>query len=382
MDSGLRGRPGSKRVLRDRLGQTVKDLDYLAAPDFGDDVELSIDLRLQFQAYSELQAAVEYHGAASGSLVAVDVDTGEVLALVNGPSYNPNDTDDRDFAAMRNRVITDIYEPGSTLKPFAVLAALETGRYTTRTEIDTSPGYVMVGRKLVKDRVDKGRLTLGGIIAESSQVGIAKVALDLGERDVYDVLARAGIGELPGTGLPGETSGALSDRDLDKPIARATLAYGYGVTVSPLQLAQGYLTLATGGVRRQLGVIRGLPQPTDRRVFDEADVRAVIRMMQGVTTEDGTAPKARVNGFAVAGKTGTARKAIVGGYDDTRHVAFFAGMAPVDDPKVVVVVVIDEPKGEFIGGGEVAAPVFSRVVSRSLRLMGIAPRTDRRADAA
>ena len=373
MDENLRGSPGSKRVQRDRLGNVIRDLDFYVAPEFGKDVRLSIDLRLQFQAYRELLSAVKYHQAISGSLVVLDVDSGDVLALVNEPSYNPNDFRDRNFSSMRNRVITDVYEPGSTVKPFAVLAALETEKFSRDSEIDTAPGYFMVGRKLIKDPINRGRLSFSEIIAKSSQVGISKIALSIGERDVYDVLSRSGLNELPGTGLPGETTGLLSDRDLDKSVVRASLAYGYGVTASPLQLAQSYLTIATGGIRRQLKLIDGLPTEKDRRVFDEGFTRSIMEMMHGVVTEEGTAPKARISGFNVAGKTGTSRKAMAGGYDENRHVALFAGFAPASEPKVVVVVVINEPKGEAVGGGQVAAPVFARVVARSLRLIGVMP---------
>ncbi|MFP6822276.1 MAG: penicillin-binding transpeptidase domain-containing protein [Pseudomonadales bacterium] len=373
MDHVLRGVPGSKRVLTDRRGQRVRDLDFYDAPDFGDDVELSIDLRLQFLAYRELKSAVEHSGARSGSVVTLDVTTGDVLALVNQPSYNPNRVGARDFDGMRNRAITDLYEPGSTAKPFAILAALETGRYWPDTVIDTAPGYLMVGRKLIEDPLNRGQLTLAEVLARSSQVGVAKIALGLEGSHLYDVFHRSGLGSIPATGLPGEVSGLLTDRDIDNPIVRASLAYGYGVTVSAMQLAQSYLTIASGGVRRQVNLIRGLPRASEERVFEESDVVSLLRMMEGVASSKGTAPKAQVPGFAVAGKTGTSRKVTSGTYDDTRHVALFAGIAPSRDPKVVVVVIINEPLGEHVGGGEVAAPVFARILARSLRILGVAP---------
>jgi len=373
MDHVLRGVPGSKRVLTDRRGQRVRDLDFYDAPDFGDDVELSIDLRLQFLAYRELKSAVEHSGARSGSVVTLDVTTGDVLALVNQPSYNPNRVGARDFDGMRNRAITDLYEPGSTAKPFAILAALETGRYWPDTVIDTSPGYLMVGRKLIEDPLNRGQLTLAEVLARSSQVGVAKIALGLEGSHLYDVFHRSGLGSIPATGLPGEVSGLLTDRDIDNPIVRASLAYGYGVTASAMQLAQSYLTIASGGVRRQVNLIRGLPRASEERVFEESDVVSLLRMMEGVASSKGTAPKAQVPGFAVAGKTGTSRKVTSGTYDDTRHVALFAGIAPSRDPQVVVVVIINEPLGEHVGGGEVAAPVFARILARSLRILGVAP---------
>ena len=373
MDHVLRGVPGSKRVLTDRRGRRVRDLDFYDAPDFGDDVELSIDLRLQFLAYRELKSAVEHSGARSGSVVTLDVTTGDVLALVNQPSYNPNRVGARDFDGMRNRAITDLYEPGSTAKPFAILAALETGIYRADTIIDTTPGYLTVGRKLIEDPVNRGQLTLAEVLAKSSQVGVTKIALGLEGSHLYDVFHRSGLGSIPATGLPGEVSGLLTDRDIDNPIVRASLAYGYGVTVSAMQLAQSYLTIASGGVRRQVNLIRGLPRASEERVFEESDVASLLRMMEGVASSKGTAPKARVPGFAVAGKTGTSRKVTSGTYDDTRHVALFAGIAPSRDPQVVVVVIINEPLGEHVGGGEVAAPVFSRILARSLRILGVAP---------
>ena len=373
MDHVLRGVPGSKRVLTDRRGQRVRDLDFYDAPDFGDDVELSIDLRLQFLAYRELKSAVEHSGARSGSVVTLDVTTGDVLALVNQPSYNPNRVGARDFDGMRNRAITDLYEPGSTAKPFAILAALETGRYWPDTVIDTAPGYLMVGRKLIEDPLNRGQLTLAEVLARSSQVGVAKIALGLEGSHLYDVFHRSGLGSIPATGLPGEVSGLLTDRDIDNPIVRASLAYGYGVTASAMQLAQSYLTIASGGVRRQVNLIRGLPRASEERVFEESDVVSLLRMMEGVASSKGTAPKAQVPGFAVAGKTGTSRKVTSGTYDDTRHVALFAGIAPSSDPQVVVVVIINEPLGEHVGGGEVAAPVFARILARSLRILGVAP---------
>ena len=334
---------------------------------------LSLDLRLQFLAYRELKSAVEHNRAESGSLVMLDVDTGEVLALVNQPSFNPNTFDGRQASDVRNRAITDTYEPGSTVKPLAMLAALESGRFSENSVVDTSPGYFMIGRKLIEDPINRGRLSMAEVLIKSSQVGVAKVALTLGERDVFDVYARAGLGDVPGTGLPGETVGKLTDVDLDKPIARAALAYGYGLMVSPLQLALSYLTLATGGMHRSVTVFRQTAVGPAVRVFDERHVRSIVTMMEGVVSASGTAPKAGVLGYRVAGKTGTVRKVSAHGYDDERHVAFFAGFAPVGTPKIVVVVVLNEPRGDAGGGGEVAAPVFSRVVARALRVLGIAP---------
>ena len=372
-DEHLKGRPGKKVVLRDRPGNTIKDLEYVSAPRFGNDLTLSLDLRLQFLAYRELKSAVRSHRATSGSMVMLDVTTGEVLALVNQPSYNPNEPSTRHSAGMRNRAVTDLYEPGSTIKPFTALAALESGKFRPDSMIETAPGYFRVGRNLIQDPVDRGTISLEIALKKSSQVGLAKVALALDERAVFDVLSRAGIGEYLGTGMPGETAGVLTDSQLDKPIVRATLAYGYGLAISPLQLAQAYLTLATGGVRLPVSIIRQNQIPTAERIFEASLVRDVVGMMEGVTDREGTAPKARIKGFRVAGKTGTIRKVGANGYDDNRHAAWFAGMVPASNPRIVSVVLINEPRGEAKGGGEVAAPVFGRVMARAMHLLGGSP---------
>ena len=372
-DAHLRGIAGRKKVLKDRRGQIVRDLEYVAAPQLGNDLRLSLDLRLQFFAHRELKSAVEHHGAVSGSVVMLDVRTGEILALVNQPAFNPNGISRIDQQAMRNRAITDMYEPGSTVKPLTIVAALESGRFSPNSIVDTAPGFVRVGRKIIEDPVDRGRISLREVLEKSSQVGIAKVALKLEQRAVFDVFTRAGFGTYPGSGLPGEVAGRMSDAELNNPIVRATMAYGYGISVTPLQLAQAYLGLASMGHSLPVTILRRDTRPTSVRVFDERDVRTLVGMMQGVATETGTAPKARVAGYKVAGKTGTTRKVGAAGYDDSRHVAFFAGLAPVKEPRIVVVVVVNEPKGERIGGGEVAAPVFARIVARALRVLGVEP---------
>ncbi|MDE0692229.1 MAG: penicillin-binding transpeptidase domain-containing protein [Gammaproteobacteria bacterium] len=370
-NSVLSGEPGTKRVLRDLPGNTVKEL-LLDSPEDGDDLFLGLDLRLQFYAHRALGQAIKRHKARSGSVVMVDVASGDILALANQPSFNPNDWGARGVV-VRNHALTDQFEPGSTVKPVTVLAALETGEYRGDTEIDTSPGWFRVGRKLIEDPLNRGVLTLAGVVAKSSQVGITKVALALEERAVFDALRRAGFGSSSITGLPEETAGFLTDRDLGHPIGRATIAYGYGLTVSAAQLAKVYLTLASGGVRRELNLLRDARPLPPERVFDAELVAEVVAMMRGVVAVGGTAPKASVAGYSVAGKTGTVRKVGSAGYDDSSHVAFFAGFAPAERPRVVAVVVINEPSGELIGGGSVAAPVFSRVVARTLRLLGVAP---------
>ena len=372
-DKRLRGRHGRKVVLKDRLGAVIRDLDYVAAPRFGQDLALSIDLRLQYFAYRELKDAVLGHGAASGSIVILDARSGEILALANSPSYNPNASLATALAGMRNRAVTDTYEPGSTIKPFAALAALESGQYAADTLIDTAPGYLSVRGKLIEDPNNYGELTLAGVVRKSSQVGISKVALALPERAIYNTLHRAGADTFIGSGLPGESMAKMDDAQLRSHIVRATLAYGYGLSVSPLQLAQAYLTLANGGVRVSPTIIKRTRPPSGERVFDAKLADQVLAMMEGVASPSGTAPGARVAGYRVGGKTGTTR--IVGreGYTDKRHLALFAGVAPLTEPKIVMVVVVNEPKGEEVGGGAVAGPVFSRVTERAMRLLGVSP---------
>ena len=373
LNAALTGAPGSKRVLRDNKGQVVKVLEYHRTPTA--DVHLALDLRLQFLAYRELKAAVEHHGAASGSLVMLSVATGEVLALANQPSFNPNDWAKRGVQGVRNRAVADLYEPGSTVKPLTVLAALEGGTHAADTIIDTSPGYFRVGGKTIEDPRDGGSLTVAQVLAKSSQVGIAKMALAMAPDAVFGVFQRAGLGDYTGCGLPGEAIGVLAATDLDKPIGRAALAYGYGLTTSPMQLARAYLLLANAGESKELTVLRD-GQGAGERVFAARHVRQVAAMMRAVLEPGGTAPKAKPSGYTAAGKTGTVRKVGAAGYDDRAHIAFFAGFAPAARPRIVLVVAVNEPRRGPVGGGEVAAPVFARVAERALRILGVPPNTD------
>ncbi len=372
-DNELKSIQGRKLVLKDREGRLVKDVEYLSAPHFGRDLALSMDLRLQFFAYRELKTAIDDHHAKSGSVVILDARTGEILALANNPSFNPNELTRLRTDARRNRAITDLFEPGSTVKPLTVLAALESGRFDENSVIDTTPGYMRVGRLLVRDPVNRGPLVLGDVLARSSQVGIAKIVQKLDDRMVFDVFVRAGFAELTSCGLPGEVIGTIPAAGLKDPVVRTTLAYGYGLTVTPLQLAQAYLMLASGGIRLPISILRRDVPPQGPREFDEQTITTLVHMMTGVDSAHGTSPKSRVLGYEIAGKTGTARKVGPNGYDADRHVAFFAGLAPAVDPRVVVIVVIDEPQGDKIGGGEVAGPVFARVVARALRVLNVDP---------
>lgn len=372
-DAWLSGESGAKQVLKDRRGRTVKELQRLRAARPGRNLALSIDLRLQYLAHRELKTAVRRNGARGGSLVIMDVHTGEVLAMANHPSYNPNDRSSPRSEALRNRALTDLFEPGSTMKPFAVMAALETGRFTPETEIDTSPGYTQVGAKTLLDPVDYGTLNLGGIIAKSSQVGMTKLALKMEPGTVRDMYRRLGLGRGTGTGFPGESVGTLPAYEKWSPIEQATFAFGYGLNLTTMQLANAYGVVASGGVHQSPSLLRlDEPQPGER-VVDAALAGKVKGMLRRAVSVDGTAGQARIPAYPVAGKTGTVHKVGKGGYVDNRYIASFVGMAPADKPRIVAAVVIDEPSDNRYFGGQVAAPVFSAVVEGALRLLQVPP---------
>ncbi|MXZ44111.1 MAG: penicillin-binding protein 2 [Gammaproteobacteria bacterium] len=367
----LRGSPGKRRILRGRDGRRLRDIELAEPPVFGQDVTTTVDLGLQYLAYRHLRTAVEENDALSASAVVVEVSSGQILAMANYPTFNPNDSSDRVPARMRNRVIKDAYEPGSTVKPFSAIAAMESGKFQPDTEVSTSPGSFHVGDKLIEDPRDYGTLTLKMVLVKSSQVGIAKIALDLEHHAIYDVLSRVGFNEVPFCGLPNETPGILRADDLEREIGRATFAFGYGMTVSPLQLAKAYLTIATGGKRRAVTIVKDPTRrlPRDVQVLDPEQVASVMDMLRSVTAWPGTAPKAAIDGFSVAGKTGTVRKVKDGEYDENLHIAWFVGITPVEDPRFVTVVVVNEPKGETVSGGGVAAPIFARLTSHALQLI-------------
>ena len=369
----LKGEPGKKRVLKDRLGRTIKDIQALSAANPGKDLALSIDLRVQYLAYRELKAAVQAHKAKSGSAVVVDVQTGEVLAMVNQPSYNPNNRKRMKVAHLRNRATTDVFEPGSTVKPLTVAAALASGKYRPETTVNTSPGYVRIKGKTIRDHRNYGTLDLTHIITKSSNVGVTKLALSLHEDTVRNLFFNAGLGQSTGSGFPGERTGTLPHYPAKRLVERATMSYGYGLAVTPLQLAQAYTTLASGGIKYPLSLMKLQGDPEGDRVMPERVARQVVKMMETVTQEGGTGRRAKVPSFRVAGKTGTSHKVGSQGYADDQYVAVFAGLAPASNPRYVTVVMIDDPQGEEYYGGEVAAPVFSRVMAGTLRLMNVAP---------
>ena len=372
-DQSLAGIDGLKRVIKDAQGRLVENVESIRAPRPGEDLETSIDLRIQYLAYRELKAAVRRHRALAGSVIVLDVQTGEVLAMVNQPSFNPNDRSQYDVARYRNRAVTDIIEPGSSIKPFVLAAALGSGRYRADTVVDTSPGYFQVGVKTIQDKHNLGAVDLTTILARSSNVGMAKIALSLEPKQMRDTLTDLGFGQVTASGFPGESAGLLSPATHWRPIGIATMAYGYGLSVTPLQLAQAYATIGAYGVRRPVTFRRvGSPAPGER-ALSEAVSRDLVSLLERVVSPDGTGIKANVPGYRVAGKTGTAWKATAGGYSQNRYTAVFAGLVPASRPRLAALVLIDEPSGAQYYGGDVAAPVFAAVMSGALRLMGVAP---------
>ncbi|MGB5261211.1 MAG: penicillin-binding transpeptidase domain-containing protein [Gammaproteobacteria bacterium] len=369
----LAGEPGAKRVVMDRQRHIVEDVESISRPRLGKDLQLSIDRRIQYLAYRELKAAMNTHEARAASAVVLDVHSGEVVAMVNQPSFNPNNRQQRRSSKMRNRAVTDVFEPGSTMKPFIVAAALESGRYRPDTPISTSPGWYRVGVNTVRDVHDYGQLDVTGVIRKSSNVGISKIALSLPPASIWELLSELGFGTPTLSGFPGEVSGLLPHYSGWNSIETATLSFGYGLSATPLQLAQAYAVLASGGIRRSISFLRAGEAAEERRVLPERIARQVRDMLESATGPDGTAPQARIPGYRVAGKTGTIRKSVAGGYAEDQYLAVFAGMVPASNPRLVMVVMVDEPSAGKFYGGQVAAPVFARVMAGALRLMAVPP---------
>ncbi|MEZ8005336.1 MAG: peptidoglycan D,D-transpeptidase FtsI family protein [Pseudomonadales bacterium] len=370
-DSWLEGQAGKKKVMKNRYGEVIRDVMPLREAQPGHNLQLTIDLRLQYLAYRELKNAINYYQASAGSVVILDVTNGAILSLVNQPSYNPNNRKTLDLKSLRNRTVTDVFEPGSTVKPFTVAVALESGEYTAESTIDTGPGFVKIGTKTIPDPRNFGVLTLGEIIAKSSQVGTTKLALSLNEYDVWNAFSSVGFGKAAGIGFPGEREGYMPNKRRWADIERATFSYGYGFQVTPLQLAAAYQVIASNGVKHSLSLVEG-SEMTSETVFSAETSIALKKMLEGVV-EGGTGSKAAIAGYSVAGKTGTVRKVAGGEYQDTKHLAFFAGMTPVYKPRLVAVVMIDNPKGDKYGGGAIAAPLFSKIMSEALRLLNVPP---------
>lgn len=370
-DRWLGAEAGAKRVIQDRYGRTVEDIESIRAPRPGSDLVTSIDLRIQYLAYRELKSAVQLHRAKAGSMVVLDVDTGEILAMVNQPSYNPNDRDQVAVSRYRNRAATDIFEPGSSIKPFVAAAGIASGRFHPDTVIDTTP--FRVGAKLIEDHKFLGSVPLTTVLAKSSNAGMVKMAMTLSPQSMHDTLSAFGFGQVSGSGYPGESAGLLNDAAHWGRIGQATMSYGYGLSVTPLQLAHAYATLASGGISRPV-TLRRIEEPVaGQRVLDERVARELLGMMETVVSQDGTGKGAALAGYRVAGKTGTAWTAAAGGYSTDRYKATFGGVVPASHPRLAAIVVIDEPGGRLYYGGDVAAPVFASVMAGALRLLGVPP---------
>jgi cell division protein FtsI (penicillin-binding protein 3) len=378
-DQLLNGEDGAKRVIQDMYGRYVENVESIRSPRPGRDLVTSIDLRIQYLAYRELKAAMQEYQARAGSVIVIDVDTGEVLAMVNQPAYNPNDREQLKAGLYRNRAATDIFEPGSSIKPFIMAAALASGQYRPDSVVDTSPGFLKVGTKVFEDEHNLGSVDLATVLAKSSNVGTAKVALSLKPEQIWSTLTALGLGQVTGSGFPGESAGMLSHYSHWRPIGIATMSHGYGLSVTPLQLAHAYATIGAGGVKRPISFERVSGPVPGEQVLEPKVAHEMVQLMEQVVERGGTATRASLIGYRVAGKTGTAFKSIAGGYSTDRIMAVFAGLVPASHPKLATVVVIDEPSrdlhevGTLAQGGTVAAPVFANVMSGALRLMDVPP---------
>ncbi len=368
--SWLAGIPGSRRVIINRRSEAVEDVAAVKPPQTGRDLALAIDTRLQYLAFRELKAAVELHKAKAGGVVVLDVQTGEILALANWPTYNPNRRDKVARERMRNRALTDVFEPGSTMKPFTIAAALEAGRVRPDTIIQTAPGTLTIGTQTIHDAHPQGALTVEQVIQKSSNVGAAKIALGLPPETLWTMFSEAGFGTTPKTGFPGEVGGRLRAAKTWKPIEQATMSYGHGISVNLVQLARAYTMFATDGEVKQATLFKTEGHVAGRQVLKPETARVVRHMLELATLPGGTAPKAQVVGYRVAGKTGTAHKVEGRGYSN-RYISSFVGFAPVSNPRLIVAVMIDEPSAGRYYGGDVAAPAFSNVIGSALRTLGV-----------
>ena len=379
-DNWLMGVPGRRQVMQDQRGNIIEELNTIQTAQPGKKLELSIDFRIQNIAYRELKEEFVARRARAASIVVLDVKTGEVLAMANQPSYNPNAKSGiKDFSVIRNRAITDVFEPGSTVKAFTIAAALETGLYRPDTIIETSPGWMMVSGNEVKDLFDYGTLTTSGVITKSSNIGSSKIALDIGAEPIRDLLSRLGFGEVLGTGFPGERTGVLPNPRKWGRHVTATFSFGYGLSATALQLASAYSVLADNGIRKPVSLVKlsdeavvDLPRQQVLNPEITADVRKMLRTVVDANS-GGSALEANVPFYSVAGKTGTAHVVGERGYEENLHNSLFVGMVPASNPQIVIVIVVNEPKGEEHYGGQVAAPVFSRVASGAMRILNIPP---------
>jgi cell division protein FtsI (penicillin-binding protein 3) len=369
----LAGTTGSRRVIKDRLGRVVEDIESIREPHDGKDLKLSIDSKIQYIAFSQLKEAVDLHKAKAGGIVVLDAKTGEVLALANLPTYNPNNRSVLTGAQLRNRVLTDTFEPGSVMKPFTVALALESHRVTPQTSIQTAPGKITIGTATIGDAHPHGMLTVAQIIEKSSNVGTVKLALQMQPQEMWEMFTTAGFGQQPKFGFPGAVAGRVRPFKSWRPIEQATMSYGHGISVSLIQMARSYMIFAREGDIIPLSFQKVDALPSGQRVISESTAREVRAMLEMAAGPEGTAPKAQVPGYRVAGKTGTAYKLVGAKYDKTKYVASFVGFAPVSNPRIVIAVMIDEPNNGKHYGGDVAAPVFSSVAASALRALNVAP---------
>ena len=374
----LKAQPGKRRVIRNRRGAVVEDIAQVKPALSGNDLTSSIDMRLQYIAYRSLARAMKYHAAKSASAVVLDVKTGEILAMVNQPSYNPNKHKNMDPAQRRNRALTDVFEPGSAVKPFTLAAAIDRGLYDTKSRINTAPGWITVSGYPVKDVRNYGELDLAGILRKSSNVGASLIAQSMQGNELWQSFSDYGFGETPGVSFPAESPGYLSHFSLWQPLDHATMGFGYGLSVSITQLARAYAVIANRGRRLDIRLIKqdpaeALENEISRHVMRSSTAKAILQMMEEVVGPKGTAKQAAVAGYRIAGKTGTVKKSVDGGYQEDDYMAIFAGIAPVSNPRLVMAVVIDEPTQNGYYGGQVAAPVFQEVMSNALRILDVAP---------
>ncbi|HZW14566.1 MAG TPA: penicillin-binding protein 2 [Noviherbaspirillum sp.] len=368
----LAGTNGSRRVIKDRLGRIVEDIESVRLPHDGKDLALSIDRKIQYIAFSALKEAVDKHKAKAAAITVLDVKTGEVLALVNLPTYNPNDRTRLTGAQLRNRVMTDTFEPGSTMKPFTVALALENRLVTPNTPIQTAPGRITIGRATIGDAHPHGLLSVAQVLEKSSNVGTTKLALQLEPQQMWDMFTTVGFGQQPKLGFPGAVAGRVRPYKSWRPIEQATMSYGHGISTSLIQVAHSYMVFARDGDMIPLTLQKAGDRPISQRVLSEKTARAVRQMLEAAAGPEGTAPKAQVPGYRVAGKTGTSHKLVNGQYAN-KYVSSFVGFAPVSDPRIIVAVMVDEPSNGFHYGGQVAAPVFSAVTANALRALNVSP---------
>lgn len=368
----LQGEPGKKWVIKDRIGRIISDVQAVQDQRAGHDLILSIDRRVQYLAYRELLAGVQENKAHSGTAIVLDANTGEILAMVNVPSFNPNIRPSR-TESLRNSAITDTFEPGSTIKAFSVASALDSGHYKPNTMIDTHPGWMRVGRNVVKDHNNNGAITVTQVLQRSSNVGTTKMILGLPPNQLWNLLHRVGFGEATGVGFPGEQNGSLVHREKWGQFVLATLGFGYGLSVTTLQLARAYMVLANYGIKKPVSLLKLDELPSGERVMDERVAKQMLNLLESVVEKGGTGEKANVPGYRVAGKTGTALKAGQGGYQKHRYTSSFVGIAPLTQPRLVVAVVIHDPQGKQHYGGLVSGPVFEKIMEGTLRLLGVTP---------